>query len=94
MAQSHNGAATSEDLERQIEALKNDIAGISRTLTDMGAARGDEVKARVHQTASDLQDRGRDMGEQAADAVRRQPATAVGIAVGLGFVVGLLTGRR
>ncbi|MEX5728217.1 ElaB/YqjD/DUF883 family membrane-anchored ribosome-binding protein [Rhodovulum iodosum] len=105
MASNANGAASSEDLERQIDALKADIAGISRTLADMGAERRSELQDSVHKTASDLKARGEatlddararggELGDQAADAVRRQPATAMGLAVGLGFVVGLMTGRR
>jgi ElaB/YqjD/DUF883 family membrane-anchored ribosome-binding protein len=34
------------------------------------------------------------MGQQAADQVRNQPAAAVGLAVGLGFLVGFMTGRK
>jgi ElaB/YqjD/DUF883 family membrane-anchored ribosome-binding protein len=105
MAQSTNGAATSEDLERQIEALKNDVASISRILADMGAQRRDDLKESVGRTAADLRargeatvndarDRGLELGEQAADAVRRQPATSIGLAVGLGFLIGFMTGRR
>jgi ElaB/YqjD/DUF883 family membrane-anchored ribosome-binding protein len=105
MAQSTNGAATSEDLARQIEALKNDVASISRILADMGAQRRDDLKDSVNRTAADLRakgeatvndarDRGLELGEQAADAVRRQPATAIGLAVGVGFLIGFMTGRR
>jgi ElaB/YqjD/DUF883 family membrane-anchored ribosome-binding protein len=105
MAQSTNGSASSEDLERQIEALKKDVAGIARILSDMGSQRRDDLKDTVGRTAADLRargeatyndarDRGIELGDQAADAVRRQPGTAIALAVGLGFVIGLVTGRR
>lgn len=105
MAQSGNGSATAHDLEKQIDALKADISGISQILTDMAADRRDATVDGVQQAVSDLSARGNDaaaemhrkgaaLGDQAADAVRQQPATAVAIAVGAGFLVGLLTGRR
>ncbi|SIO13546.1 Membrane-anchored ribosome-binding protein, inhibits growth in stationary phase, ElaB/YqjD/DUF883 family [Rhodovulum sp. ES.010] len=105
MAQSGNGAASSEDLARQIEALKDDVAGISKILTEMGGAQRDaaldrvqreaaEMRARGEAAATEARDRGVAAGNEALDAVRRQPATAVGLAVGLGFLVGLMTGRR
>lgn len=97
--------ATRDDLERQIEALKADIAGIAQTLSQMGADRRDAAVDGVQQTAADLRSRGAEaaaearnkgsaLGEHAADAVREQPATAVALAVGAGFLVGLMTGRR
>jgi len=100
-----NGEATSDDLERQIAALKEDIAAISHTLADLGAQRGDRVKDSVGRTFTGVRDggeaaltgardRGLELGDQAADAVRRQPATAMGLAVAAGFLVGLMTGRR
>ncbi|PWE33488.1 hypothetical protein DDZ14_04630 [Maritimibacter sp. 55A14] len=106
MAQKDTAAqADTEQLSKQIEMLKNDIASISQTLTDMGAQRRDEAVEGMRRTASELRDRGQaraaeareyaeDTGHQVADAVRQQPATAVGLAVGLGFILGFLTSRR
>ncbi|ARC89821.1 YqjD family protein [Rhodovulum sp. MB263] len=109
MAQSaekrNDSNASVQDLEVQIEALKDDIAQIARTLGDLSEAKKNDMRDTVQRRAAELrergeatvagvQDRGAELGEQAADAVRRQPAAAMGIAVGLGFLVGLMTGRR
>ncbi|PTW50644.1 MULTISPECIES: DUF883 family protein [Rhodovulum] len=104
-AQARNGSASVQDLEVQIDALKDDIAQIARTLGDLSAAKKNDMRDTVQNraaalrdrgeaTVAEMQSRGMEMGEQAADAVRRQPAAAMGIAVGLGFLVGLMTGRR
>ncbi|ARE40211.1 hypothetical protein RGUI_2070 [Rhodovulum sp. P5] len=105
MGQSSNGAARRDDLERQIQDLQADIAGISRTLSEMGAAKGEafrngaerqaaDLRARGEDALSALRDSGIDLGHQASDAIREKPARAMGIAVGVGFLVGLLAGRR
>lgn len=94
MARSGNGTATRDDLDRQIEALKTDIADISQTLAQMGADRRDATVDGMRDTAAQMQRKGAAIGEQAADAVRQQPATAMALAVGAGFIVGLMTGRR
>lgn len=94
-----------QDLSAQIEALKTDISAISKTLADIGTARKDAAVDSVRTKASNLRAEGEkqleaaqltaeDYGAQAADAIRRQPAAAVGIAVAAGFVAGLLTGRK
>ncbi|MGC9418913.1 MAG: hypothetical protein ACP5EN_08055 [Rhodovulum sp.] len=94
MAQSGNGNATRDDLERQIEALKSDISDISHTLAQMGAERRDTTVEGVQEAAASMQRKGTALGEQATDAVRQQPATAMALAVTAGFIAGLMTGRR
>lgn len=94
-----------EDLSKQIDALKGDIASIAQILSEMGRDQGNATAQRVRDTASDLRARGErqlhhaqaqahELGGQAADAVRQQPAAAMGIAMGLGFILGFLTSRR
>lgn len=97
--------AEAEQLSAQIEALKADISTISKTLVDMGSARGDAIAtaatdnvAQLRQTGekylNDAQEKAGDIAHQSAEAVRQQPATAVGIAVGVGFLLGFLSGRK
>lgn len=92
-------------LSHQIETLKSDIASISQTLVDMGAARSEAVandasrkvahiRKQGEQTLQDAQAKVEDLTHQATDAVRQQPAAAVGLAVGVGFALGYLTGRK
>jgi|Cruoilmetagenom7_1024161.scaffolds.fasta_scaffold00162_26 ElaB/YqjD/DUF883 family membrane-anchored ribosome-binding protein len=87
-----------EDLSAQITTLKNDLATLTQTMADLGAAKTTEAKQAAAQTAENLQNAGRDKileaQLQAEDFVQKQPATSLGIAAGLGFLVGMITARR
>jgi ElaB/YqjD/DUF883 family membrane-anchored ribosome-binding protein len=89
---------TVEDLSAQVSVLKNDIATLTNTLTEYGKERGDSLRRQARDTASDLSSAGvaraKDAQAQAEDFVRTQPTAALGIAAGVGFIVGLLTVRR
>jgi ElaB/YqjD/DUF883 family membrane-anchored ribosome-binding protein len=104
-AKSNGSAPTADDLARQIEALKDDIAGIARTLGAMGAAQGEAAAAAARSTAQGLKANGAAALDAAAEragaaatgateAVRQNPGLALGLAMGLGFLVGYLTARR
>ncbi len=108
MAQSRENTSSASDteaLKAQIETLKADIASITEMLGDIGARRKDETmdaaKARYEQARSEgerlygeARGRAEDAQDQALEAIRRQPATAIGLAVGLGFLFGFLTSRK
>jgi len=94
-----------DQLSQQIATLKQDIAEISTTLGGLGQSSRDAAVKRARDTAAALKETGEqhmqsaqrhaeEMGQQATDAVRRQPAAAVGIAVGVGFLLGFMTGRK
>lgn len=94
-----------EQLSEQIAGLKDELADISHTIAQLGSSSRDVATRQVRDTASHLRARGErglrsaqhqaeELGHQATDAVRNQPALAVGIAVGLGFLLGYLSGRK
>ncbi len=93
---------TTEDLARQMDALKGDLAKITETLGELGRAQGralaDDMRARAERARQEgerqaeyLQHRAEEMVDEAAEMVRRQPAMAMGIAAGIGFLVGMMT---
>ena len=109
MAQTKSSAsAPKQDIEQlsaQIDTLKKDISAITRTLSELSSSTRDATVESLRSHAAELRDRGQenirqarshaeDLGHQAADAVRNQPAAAVGLAVGLGFLLGFMTGRK
>jgi len=61
---------------------------------DKVQASGEDALARGQQYADAARTKASDGAAQALEQVRRQPAAAVGIAVGVGFLVGLVAGRR
>lgn len=94
-----------EQLSQQIATLREDISAISRTLSGLGGSTRDAAVDNARRKAADLRQAGEEhfhsaqlraeeMGHQAADAVRNQPATSVGLAVGLGFLLGFITARK
>jgi len=98
-------SASYEDLEKQIAVLKKDIAKLTETVGEYGRARSNDLRGAAYEQAAHL----RAQGEKAVSAaqakldeqyrateakVRENPAAAVGIAAGIGFIVGLLTSSR
>lgn len=103
--QRSSSAATQEDLAKQIEQLRTDMAEITRTLADLTKGQVTELRSRAEQRAAELRARGRaaanDVAESARglehdaeDYVRQKPLQALAIAAGLGLLVGLLTRRH
>lgn len=96
---------SAEDIAEQLEALRADVSTLAATVTDMGRASGARIgeaaRARVER-AGDMAQSGVDAARaqahewehQANDFVTRQPAAALGIAAGVGFLVGMITARR
>jgi ElaB/YqjD/DUF883 family membrane-anchored ribosome-binding protein len=104
-AMTNGKTADAEDLHAQIAALKSDLSALSNTIADMGTARKDQIKASATDAANHLQAQGKAVmqdaqvaagqaAEKAQQSVRENPAAAVGIATGLGFVLGFLTARK
>jgi ElaB/YqjD/DUF883 family membrane-anchored ribosome-binding protein len=83
-----------EQLSEQIAILRQDITAISRSLADIGASTKDAAVESARLKAAEFRASGEELGQQAVDAVRKQPAAAVGMAVGMGFILGFLTGRK
>ncbi len=96
---------TVSDLNDQIEALKSDIAKLTSLVGEIGTSKAAELRDVAKQKAKELRSEGeryaqeagqmaQDSAEAALDAVRKQPATAIALAVGIGFLVGLVTSSR
>lgn len=99
-----SAASDVESLEAQIETLKSDIAAISATLTDLVKSSVREGRAKAEQTAEHYKQQGKEQAEAAIDSARaygealegqieRNPISAVLVALGLGFLIGLMSRR-
>lgn len=93
------------DLSAQIETLRNDLSDLTSIITDLGKAKGNEAVSAAKSKAADARDVVADQAEvarkqaaelqsQANEFVHNQPAAALGIAAGLGFLVGFLGTRK
>ncbi|SDT40969.1 DUF883 family protein [Bradyrhizobium canariense] len=107
--------ATYERLEKDVAAVKNDIAALADQITDVlnsfaGSAKKQarrgykQARANVDSAVDDMSDRGAavmDAAQDAAysieetleDAITQRPLATVGLALGIGFLIGA-TWRR
>lgn len=94
-----------DDVTLQMMVLREDIAQLTATVAEYGKAQGLQLKSAASQTAADLAQSGTETAaavkqkaqvaySDAENTVRENPAAAVGIAAGLGFLVGMLATRR
>lgn len=93
------------DLATQLKVLKDDIASLTRTVKEVGKseanravelakAKGVEAKEKGEEKAADVRALAESYGREAGLMVREQPATALGIAAGVGFILGFLMSNR
>jgi ElaB/YqjD/DUF883 family membrane-anchored ribosome-binding protein len=93
-----------ESLEAQIETLRNDVSAISTTLSDLVKAGVREGRAKAERTAEHYKQQGIEQAEAAIEGARaygealetqieRNPFSAVLVALGLGFLIGLMSRR-
>ena len=107
--------ATYERLEKDVAAVKNDIAALTEQITDAlnsfagtaqkQARRGyKQARANVDSAVDDMSERGSAMMDAAQDAassieesledvITQRPLATVGLALGIGFLIGV-TWRR
>ncbi|PZX18895.1 ElaB/YqjD/DUF883 family membrane-anchored ribosome-binding protein [Palleronia aestuarii] len=84
---------TTEDLSRQVELLKTDISRLTETIGDLGRAKGRQLRSQAEDQAAYVRDRAEGKVDEIEQYVRANPATALGIAAGIGLLVGLLNRR-
>ena len=107
--------ATYERLEKDVNAVKNDIAALADQITDVlnsfagtagkQARRGyKQARANVDQAVDDMSERGSaamgaaqeaaySIEETLEDAITQRPLATVGLALGLGFLIGAVWRR-
>lgn len=96
---------TVDDLGKQIDTLKADIAKLTGLMSEFGSAKATEAREMARNKARELRSEGERYAEEAGrvvhenaeaalDAVRRQPATAIAMSVGIGFLIGLVASSR
>jgi ElaB/YqjD/DUF883 family membrane-anchored ribosome-binding protein len=97
-------AADAEALQAQIEALKGDISAISATLADLVKSGIREGRTKAEKTAERYKQQGMEQADAAIEGARaygealegqieRNPFSAVLVALGLGFLLGLMSRR-
>ncbi|MCD1627593.1 MAG: DUF883 family protein [Paracoccaceae bacterium] len=104
MAQAAN-KPTTDDISEQLATLREDVAALTTTLRDLTRAEAQDAakgakrmagKARegVEHEYERLQKQAGDAVDHADALIREKPAMAMGIAAGVGLLVGLMLSRR
>jgi ElaB/YqjD/DUF883 family membrane-anchored ribosome-binding protein len=104
-----NSAAKDEpsvqDLSDQIDTLRSDIEKLTELMGTLAKKKSNKARDRVSEMAEEaaaaMEDKTRHamdeagaLRDQAETLVRRNPSAALGLATGIGFLVGLLLARR
>jgi ElaB/YqjD/DUF883 family membrane-anchored ribosome-binding protein len=102
-------SASSEDIQSDLQALRDDVARLAQQIADIFAAKGNaawqRARAGVDDVLADAGGKGREaveavreVGDNLADAVdeslKTRPYTTLALAVGIGFLFGATWGRR
>jgi ElaB/YqjD/DUF883 family membrane-anchored ribosome-binding protein len=81
-AKRNAGGRDAEDLAKQIDAIRADVQNLTSTVSRIA---GKQINR--------AQDKALEAAQDAEEAIKRNPIQAVAIAVGLGFLFGILTRR-
>ncbi|GHC76583.1 DUF883 family protein [Limoniibacter endophyticus] len=93
-----------KDIERDIQALREDIANLASQLAAAGKEQAQAAKGAAYAKAEELRRRGEDAVERARanaedveaqiiDHVHEKPITSLAIAAGVGFLTALILRR-
>ncbi len=97
--------ASADELRENIAELRNDFKDLLSTVEKLAVAQAGGVATHLREGLHDYVERGEEVLDQAReraehlygdlhDTVERNPLTALMIALGLGFIIGLLTRPR
>jgi len=75
-----------KSVAEQIELLKTDLSGLAEEVTGL-------TKEKIGGAVADVQQAAAGKVDDVTQAIRRQPMQATAIAVGIGFMFGLLISR-
>jgi ElaB/YqjD/DUF883 family membrane-anchored ribosome-binding protein len=100
-----NKSSDTADVSEQIATLRRDISALTQTISDLTKSKGDEAVSTAKSKLSDVRDQAVEASEtprlmamelqDKTDAfIKKQPAAALGIAAGVGFLAGFLGSRN
>lgn len=101
-ASSNTKLSREEELENQISKLQDDLQSITDTLAKLTGEKVSEakhiaqtefkqLKRKGQEVLDDVQDHAGEIEKQVKDVIRERPLSSVATALGIGFVLALLT---
>ena len=83
-----------EELRKELDQLRSDIAGLTRTLKDIASEEGSAAYDKVRKSANKAQEQAAHTMEAVGHELSERPFTSVVSAFILGLLIGMLSGRR
>lgn len=85
---------TSDKLMKDLKAVVNNAEDLLKATADQGGEQIARIRARAEESVRVARARMKDIGGDLDEQVRENPWTAVGIAAGIGLVLGILIARK
>lgn len=82
-----------QDLQEQLNTLRNDFAEITKTVRDMSATRAQEGQQRLRQTADRTRAQVQDSWQTVQGEIEQRPYASMAVAFGAGLILGKLLDR-
>jgi ElaB/YqjD/DUF883 family membrane-anchored ribosome-binding protein len=94
-----------QDLHKDVERLRADISKLTETVSTLVGQEAEQLKSSISGHAQRLAEQGKSLGDQAMreagayerqaeEVIIRNPFTAVLVAVGVGFLFGIMSRNR
>jgi len=100
MARTAHAAKETHEFSNGVQALGEGVLELKDNITDLGHGAVDTMRAGVHEakatvarTAKALRGKGEEASEALRAGIAERPLTSVGIAVGIGFLLGMFMRR-
>ena len=81
---------TSRDVENEIAQLRADVASLTDTIKAYGSDAAKDLQSRAYGKRDELSEQMRAKEEEIKERVRENPLQALGIAAGVGFLIGVI----
>ena len=89
---------SSEDIADQLATLRSDVSELTSLIGEISKTKtaevADAVKTKATAATAAAKDQAATANKQAHEFVQNQPAAALGIAAGIGFLVGFMGSRK
>lgn len=87
------GKNPSGELADEIDAIRSDIENLTNTVTRIAKGKANRAQDMAREQVGWAQDKAYETAHEAEEAIRRNPLSSVAIALGLGFLFGIITSR-
>lgn len=82
-----------QELRDEFAALKSELSGIGKTVSQLARAATDEGRDRVRAAAEHSREQARQTWGAFEKEVEERPMTSIAVALGIGFILGKLLDR-